>query len=86
MVCGYVFISTDLGEALRVMEEVSKIENIKSACAVTGVFDIIAHFNVEKVSDIGTVVVDKVHSIQGVVETQTAISVKCFGESCEPCE
>jgi len=83
LVSGYIFISTDLEAALEVAEEVSKIDGVGNACAVTGVFDVVASFSVADISDIGPLVVDKIHSVEGVVETQTAICVACHGENCD---
>ena len=85
MVCGYVFISTDLGTAASVADKVGKIKGIESACAVTGDVDVIAHFSVKEVSDIATVVADKIHAIEGVCATQTLICVSCHGEKCKVC-
>ncbi len=75
MVCAYVLIQTALGKALKVVEEVSKVEGVKSASAVTGAYDIVAVIEVEKVSDIADLVVNKIHCIEGVCSTQTLICV-----------
>jgi DNA-binding Lrp family transcriptional regulator len=83
MVCGYVIISTELAEAMNVAEKVAKIDGVESACAVTGGVDVIAHFAVEKVEDLGPLVADKIHSVEGVSDTQTGICVTCHGESCQ---
>jgi DNA-binding Lrp family transcriptional regulator len=82
MVCGHILISTELGEALNVAKKVAKVDGIESACAVTGGVDVIAHFEVESLADIGTLVAEKVHEIEGVTDTQTAICVTCHGETC----
>lgn len=77
MAHGCVLIKTSLGKALDVAAEVAKIEGVKSACAVTGEFDIIAMFDVEDLADIADVVVKGIHRVEGVCETQTAICVSC---------
>jgi DNA-binding Lrp family transcriptional regulator len=82
MVCGHILISTELGEALNVAKKVAKIDGITSSCAVTGGVDVIAHFEVENLEAIGPLVAEKVHEIEGVSDTQTAICVTCHGESC----
>jgi len=79
VICGYVFVTTDLGRAIEVAEGISKMESVKSACAITGVFDVIAHFEVEDIKEVGSMVVDEIHSMDGVIETQTAICVGCHG-------
>ena len=77
MVHGYVLIKTALGKALDVAAEVAKVEGVKTTCAVTGAFDIIAAFNVKDVADVANVIVKGIHCIDGVCSTQTAICVSC---------
>ena len=85
MVCGYVLVDADLGKALEVAEKISKIEGVSSVCAVTGEYDIIAHFAVDDVSEVGKFIVEKIQSIEGVSGTQTSLCVKCHGEECSSC-
>jgi len=75
LVYAYVLIQTALGKALKVVEETSKIEGVKSTCAVTGAYDVVAVIEVEKISDIADLVVNKIHRIEGVCGTQTLICV-----------
>lgn len=77
MVHGYVLIKAALGKALEVATEIAKVNGVKSACAVTGAYDIIATFEVEKLTDIAEVVVKGIHCVEGVCGTQTAICVTC---------
>lgn len=77
MVCAYVLIQTSLGSALEVVKKVEKIKGVKKACAVTGAYDIVATVDVEKLADIGDLVVNKIHCIEGVCGTQTLICVIC---------
>ncbi len=77
MVCAYVLITTSLGKALEVADKVAKVEGVRSACAVTGAFDIIATVDVEKLSDVAELVVNKIHCIEGVCGTQTLVCVTC---------
>jgi DNA-binding Lrp family transcriptional regulator len=75
LVCAYVLIQTALGKALEVLEEVQKIEEVKTASAVTGAYDIVAHIEVKEVKEIANVVVNQIHTIEGVCRTQTLICV-----------
>ena len=75
MVCAYVLIQTALGKALKVAEEVSKINGVKNAAPVTGAYDVVAVIEVEKVSDIADLIVNKIHCVEGVRNTQTLICV-----------
>ena len=85
MVCGYVLVDTELEKALQVAEKISKVEGVKSSCAITGEYDVIAHFVVDDISDVGKFVVEKIHPIEGVCGTQTCVCVRCHGEACSTC-
>ena len=75
MVRAYVLIQTVLGKALNVVEEISKIEGVKDASAVTGAYDVVAVIEVGDISDIAELVVNKIHRVNGVCSTQTLICV-----------
>ena len=78
MVSGYVLINVKSGKALEAASEIVKVDGVKTACAVTGAFDIIATFDVEKVTDIGPMVVEGIQQcIEGICCTQTVVCVKC---------
>lgn len=82
MISGYVLINAGKGMALKAAEEVVKVNGVTSACAVTGAFDVIATFEVEKPEDIGELVVRGIQTcIEEITCTQTAICVKCFSKS-----
>jgi DNA-binding Lrp family transcriptional regulator len=77
LITGYVFIDAEKGRALEVASEVVKIKGVKTACSVTGTFDVIATFEVKDIKDIGETVAKGIHGVDGVYLTQTAICVKC---------
>ncbi len=77
MISGYVFINTEKGRTLDVVTKVSKIKGVKTACVITGTFDIVATFEVKDVSDVGEMVARGIDSVDGVALTQTAFCVKC---------
>jgi len=77
LVCAYVLIQTALGKALSVAKAVGKIKGVESACAVTGAYDIVVTVDVEKLTDVGELVVNKIHAVDGVCGTQTLICVVC---------
>ena len=80
MITGYVFIDAEKGRALEVASELVKVKGVKTACAVTGTFDVIATFEVKDIKDIGETVARGIHGVDGVYLTQTAISIKCCSE------
>ncbi|MHC1628234.1 MAG: Lrp/AsnC ligand binding domain-containing protein [Candidatus Nezhaarchaeales archaeon] len=71
----FVLINTKPGKAFEVAEKVSKIEKVKAAYAVTGPYDVIAYFEAEEpIADVKKMV-SKIHEIDGVERTLTAIAV-----------
>lgn len=71
----FILISTKIGKAFEVAEKVAKIEKIKAAYAVTGPYDVIAYFESEEpIADIKKVI-SKIHEIEGVEKTLTAVAV-----------
>jgi DNA-binding Lrp family transcriptional regulator len=77
MVHAYILINTALGKALDVATEVCKIKEVKSACAVTGAYDIVVSVEVKELTNIAELVVKKIHCIEGVCSTQTLMCVSC---------
>jgi DNA-binding Lrp family transcriptional regulator len=77
LITGYVFINTEKGRTLDVVTKVGKIKGVKTACVITGTFDIVATFEVKDVNDVGEMVARGIDSVDGVSLTQTAICVKC---------
>jgi len=71
----FILLNTKAGKAFKVAEEVSKIEGVKAAYVVTGPYDVIAYFESEQpIADVKKVI-SKIHEIDGVERTITAITV-----------
>ena len=77
MITGYVFINTEKGRTLDVVANVGNIKGVKTACVITGTFDIVATFEMENSKDVGEMVARGIDGVDGVALTQTAICVKC---------
>jgi DNA-binding Lrp family transcriptional regulator len=77
LITGYVFINTEKGRTLDVVTKVGSIKGVKTACVITGTFDIVATFEMENVKDVGEMVARGIDCVDGVALTQTAICVKC---------
>ena len=77
MITGYVFINTEKGRTLDVVANLSKIKGVKTACVITGTFDIVVTYEVENINEVGEMVARGIDSVDGVALTQTAICVKC---------
>jgi len=70
----YILIQVEKGEPWQIAAEVTKIEGVKTAHTVTGQYDIIVY---AELADLETLknVVRKIHSIDGVQHTQTAVCI-----------
>jgi len=72
----YVLIEANPPDIPYIMEELSKVENVKSADVVTGIYDIIVFLEGEDQNEIGKVVIRDIHSIRGVKKATTCMVVK----------
>jgi DNA-binding Lrp family transcriptional regulator len=71
----YVMIRTHPGKARNVAEAISKITGCRSVCTVTGRYDVIALLEAEDLKGLGDLILQKVHTIDGVERTETAVVV-----------
>lgn len=70
----YIFVNTEPGKLWKVAELARKIDGVKTAHAVTGRFDVVVFGNFPKVEDVRKAI-EKIHSIDGVIRTQTSIVI-----------
>ncbi|MBC8248614.1 MAG: Lrp/AsnC ligand binding domain-containing protein [Anaerolineales bacterium] len=71
----YVLIKTKPGAAADVAKMVSELGPVHWAAVVTGPYDIIAGVRVSDNEMLGTLVVERIRGISGVIETMTAVMV-----------
>lgn len=70
----YIFVSTGPDMLWKVAEESLKIDGVKMAHAVTGQCDVVIYVVFENMEALGELI-RKVHTIKGVMRTQTAVVV-----------
>jgi DNA-binding Lrp family transcriptional regulator len=70
----YILVEVERGEPWQIASEISKIDCIKTAHAVTGQYDIIVYAEVDSLETLKNVI-KKIHSIEGVQHTQTAVCI-----------
>ena len=68
----YILIQVERGEPWQIASEVLNVEGIKTANTVTGQYDIIAYADFPDLVALGEAV-KKIHKIQGIQHSQTAI-------------
>jgi len=70
----YVLVEVEKGEPWRIASEISKIEGVKTAHAVTGQYDIIVYAELADLNALKNVI-KRMHAIEGVQHTQTAVCI-----------
>jgi DNA-binding Lrp family transcriptional regulator len=70
----YIFVNTGPDMLWKVAEEALKIDEIKAAHAVTGQYDVVIHAVFANMETLGELI-RKIHTIKGVIRTQTAVVV-----------
>ena len=69
----YVLIKIAPGKSRGITEQISKIEGVKTAHPVTGMFDIIAYIEAVDINNLTGMVRAKIQTLDGVLRTHTAI-------------
>jgi DNA-binding Lrp family transcriptional regulator len=69
----YILIKIAPGKSRTITEQISRIEGVKVANPVTGIFDIIAFIEAEDINNLTGLVRTKIQTIDGVLRTHTAI-------------
>ena len=68
----YILMSTNVGKMWDAAEQALKVEGVKMANAVTGLYDVIAYAEFVDMDMLGRII-EAIQSIKGVRKTQTAI-------------
>lgn len=75
----YLLIETSVGKTREVSSNLTTLPGVSKVDVlvdvVTGPYDIIAVLNAEDMSDIGNMITEHVHTVDGVVRTVTCVAV-----------
>ena len=69
----YILIKIAPGKSRPISEKVSRVEGVKTAYPVTGMFDIIAFLEAQDINHLTDTVRSEIQTIDGVLRTHTAI-------------
>jgi DNA-binding Lrp family transcriptional regulator len=72
----YVLVQTDVGKASQVAEQVSAIDGVVVAEAVTGPYDVIARTEATSMDELGRLDVRDLQEIEGITRTITCPVVR----------
>ncbi len=71
----FVLIETMVGKNREVVLALRQLKGVNSVDTVTGSYDIIAIIEAESLSEIGDIVIKKIHPIAGISRTVTCLSI-----------
>lgn len=75
MVQAYILVTAAIGKVKQVAKELKQVRDIKDVHVVTGPYDIIAYVDTKSMDTLSKAVVDGIHKVKGVVDTNTAIVI-----------
>jgi DNA-binding Lrp family transcriptional regulator len=76
MALAFVLVNTEVGSESKVVESLGKIEAVKEAYLIYGVYDIIAKVEAETMENLKQIIRDKVRKQDKVLSTLTLIAVE----------
>ena len=76
MAIGFVLISAAPAREHEVYNKLSKVKEIKELHPLFGEYDIIAKIEAEDFEKLGKIIVEKIRSINGVIDTKTLTGTK----------
>ena len=71
VVQAYILIQTDVGKAAEVAKSITDIKGVILAEDVTGPYDVIVRAEARNVDELGTLVVARVQTLNGITRTLT---------------
>ncbi len=76
MAVGFVLITTEPGQEIRVREKVSEIDCVKGIWVVFGNFDCFVKVEADDDSELTEAIVKGIRSVEGIVDTRTLIGAE----------
>jgi DNA-binding Lrp family transcriptional regulator len=71
----YVLMTTEVGKAIDVVEQLRQLPGVRAADVVTGTYDVVLVLEGGNTSDIGRLVLTEIHGTPGLKGTMTLIAV-----------
>jgi DNA-binding Lrp family transcriptional regulator len=72
---GYLLIETELGKTKEAVAAIRKLPGVVSVDVVTGSYDAIATIQVKSLDEVGELVMERIHAIDGVSRIVTCIAI-----------
>jgi DNA-binding Lrp family transcriptional regulator len=71
-----VLITATIGKVRQVAKDLLRIKGVKTVHVVTGPYDIVVFVEAKSLDTLSNTVVEEIHKVKGVVDTNTAIVVE----------
>ncbi len=72
----YILVQTQVGKAAEVAAAIAAVEGVETAEDVTGPYDVIARVQGPSVDELGSLVVSRIQTIDGITRTLTCPVVR----------
>jgi len=72
----YILVNIKAGKILPVIEQLARLEGVKEAYPITGDYDAIIHAEVSDIKEVHRKMIDRIHKIDGVTDTNTHIVLR----------
>ena len=76
MAIGFILINTSPGHEHEVYNKLSQIQDIVEIHPIFGEFDIMVKIKASELEELGKIVVNKIRSLEGVIDTKTLLGTK----------
>ena len=71
----YILIETNVGKSREVAETLRGLQGVQTVDNVTGPYDIITVLSAADLAEVGDIVTNKIHVINGITRTVTCLTV-----------
>ena len=72
----FVLVTTSVGQAKGVLDQLKKLDGVTSVDAVMGPFDIIAEVESDSVDSLGKLITERLHKVGGIERTLTCQTIR----------
>ena len=72
----FVLVTTSVGQAKKVLNELKKLDGVKSVDAVLGPYDIIVEVESDSVDSLGKLITGHLHKVEGIERTLTCQTIR----------
>lgn len=78
MIPFFILVKCELGQAYKVAEAIADAEIASEIYSISGQYDLLIKFYVDRDTDIGRFVEERVHAFEGIRDTFTLITHRVF--------